>query len=366
MYVYTYIYKVIGEASTILWDLICLFVAGLVVLSICCMSLFTDGMLHGRCVVSQSNKMAQTWTDTQGIPKIDAFHRHSVVGELKVPEQFCSELTGVEACGEGFECSCKPPVLDRLTLQYDVKDRSYLVGRPGCRKIPFGRMGDKNEGEPTTMLYGFLGFDNFAQTIFTVFHVSTLSNWGSIMNSVLQAYGTEGCFVFLAVVVTMRYWVLNLAVGIIPAVYLSIRRTRDIVKWDSAMERAELALLQQLKAQKNHGPGNHAQLTGCLIITLYLVISQHIIMFRKTIVPHSNRSYPRPRHPARTTHTHTHTDDADQSDSDLDQGRDDPRQQARLALAKKLGDLNEVSPKELSGIFSISDILEKRFNISLS
>ena len=137
MCVYIYICQVIGEASTILWDLICLFVAGLVVLSICCMSLFTDGMLHGRCLVSPSNKMAQTWTNTQGIH--DAFHRPSVVGELKVPEQFCSELTGVEACGEGFECSCKPPVLDRLTLQYDVKDGSYFFfSRPGCSNIPFG------------------------------------------------------------------------------------------------------------------------------------------------------------------------------------------------------------------------------------
>jgi len=91
-----------------------------------------------------------------------------------------------------------------------------------------------------------VGFDNFAQALFTVFQVCTLSKWGEIMESVMHAYGTWTCIVFILIVIVMRYWVMNIAVAIIPSVYLAIRRQRDSIKWDQAMARAETALLDQL------------------------------------------------------------------------------------------------------------------------
>ena len=166
-----------------------------------------------------------------------------------IPEEFCfpavSEETGRNSCGEGFECSCQPP-------QSNIFDRSYLEGRKGCEKILYGRIGETNKGEPTSMYYGWLGFNNFPQTFFTVFQaqrrrkvsrcvcvcvllfkslslflslthvipllfqISTLSNWGRVMDSLSQSNSIVLSFVvFFFIIVVMKFWVLNIAVAVI-------------------------------------------------------------------------------------------------------------------------------------------------------
>ena len=230
------ILSVIPAAMRPLRDLFCLFCLFLVIIAILCISLFGSGKLHGRCVVAADNRFAQSWAALKA-QHGDVFERRSPVGELKMPEQLCMDDA---SCQEGFECSCLPQ--DDGNLQ----DRSYLVGRPGCYRIPYGKIGESNGGEPTTLSYGYLGFNNFAQALFTVFQVCTLSKWGDVMIGVMQAYGTWACSIFIFIVIVMRYWITNMAVAIIPSVYLNIRRQRESLKWDQAMARAEVALLDQL------------------------------------------------------------------------------------------------------------------------
>jgi len=229
------ILKVIPTALAPLLDLLSLFVLFLVIMSILCISLFGNGKLHGRCVVAPNNSMALRWVQLKAAHG-DVFDRPSTVGELKIPEQLC---TTDASCQHGFECSCLP-------LGVDLHDRSYLIGRPGCYKIPFGKVGESNKGEPTTLSYGYLGFNNFAQALFTVWQVCTLSRWPSVMEAVMQAYGMWACSIFILIIIGLRYWIINLAVAIIPSVYLNIRRQRVVIMWDEAMARAEIALLEQL------------------------------------------------------------------------------------------------------------------------
>ena len=105
------------------------------------------------------------------------------------------------------------------------------------------------------MRYGYMGYNNFAQAFFTVFQVCTLSNWGEIMDATMQAHGFASCLVFIVIVIGMRYWILNVAVAIIPSEYVRLRRDRAVVKADQAMARAETALLGQLLATGHNEEG---------------------------------------------------------------------------------------------------------------
>ncbi|MGB1598547.1 MAG: ion transporter, partial [Promethearchaeia archaeon] len=235
-------------------DLLCLFLLFVIILAIFCISLFSGGTLHGRCIVSPNNTFATAWNarqthylqqhlaDKTTANYADVFQRDSPVGELKIPEQFCSND---ESCGVGFECSCRPP-------PGDLGDRSYLAGRPGCLRIPYGRMGETNNGEVVTMRYGYMGYNNFAQAFFTVFQVCTLSNWGEIMDATMQAHGVASCLVFIVIVIGMRYWIMNVAVAIIPSVYLTIQQKRTAERIDAAMGKAEQALLNHLMGSAAH------------------------------------------------------------------------------------------------------------------
>ena len=181
------ILHILPRAVHSLRDLLCLFLLFVIILAIFCTSLFSGGTLHGRCIVSPNNTFATAWNarqthylqqhlaDKTTANYADVFQRDSPVGELKIPEQFCSND---ESCGVGFECSCRPP-------PGDLGDRSYLAGRPGCLRIPYGRMGETNNGDVVTMRYGYMGYNNFAQAFFTVFQVCTLSNWGEIMDATM-------------------------------------------------------------------------------------------------------------------------------------------------------------------------------------
>jgi hypothetical protein len=238
------ILKVIPAAAAPLRDLFSVFVLFLVIMTILCISLFGNGKMHGRCVVAPNNSMALRWAQLKAAHG-DVFDRPNTVGELKVPEELCMSDA---SCQHGFECSCLPHGVD-------LQDRSYLIGRPGCYKIPFGKVGESNKGEPTTLSYGYLGFNNFAQALFTVWQVCTLSKWPDVMEAVMQAYGTWACSIFILIIIGMRYWIINMAVAIIPSVYLCIRRQRVTIKWDEAMARAETALLEQLREKAEFEEG---------------------------------------------------------------------------------------------------------------
>jgi hypothetical protein len=151
------------------------------------------------------------------------------------------------SCPEGFECSCRPE-------DSSLSDGSYPRGRPGCLRIPYGRIGETNGGRPTTIRYGYVGYNNFAQALFTVFLVCASSNWTQIMDATMQAHGMAACYVFVVAVIIMRYWILNVASAIISSVYTSIRSLREAANWDHAMARAETALLEQLLAGDEHIP----------------------------------------------------------------------------------------------------------------
>jgi hypothetical protein len=43
-------------------------------------------------------------------------------------------------------------------------------------------MGETNKGDPTTMRFGYIGYNNFAQAFFTVFQVCTLSGLSGIIS----------------------------------------------------------------------------------------------------------------------------------------------------------------------------------------
>eukprot|EP00961_Rhodomonas_salina_P156474 2107101-Rhodomonas_salina.1 len=49
----------------------------------------------------------------------------------------------------GFECSCSPP-------EDDLDDRTYLLGRPGCKRYERGYLGKVNDGTPSTPKFGYL------------------------------------------------------------------------------------------------------------------------------------------------------------------------------------------------------------------
>jgi hypothetical protein len=236
------ILHVIPGAARPLWDLLCLFLLFVIICAIFCISLFTGGSLHGRCVVSPNNTYAVDWMALK-TRYGDSLQRASPIGELQVPERFCIDDA---SCGAGFECSCRPP-------KEDLADRSYLQGRAGCLRVRYGRMGEQSDGRPVTLRYGYFGFNNFAQAFLTVFQVCTLSSWGSIMDATMQAHGTASCAVFIVIVIVMRYWIMNVAVAIIPSVYLRIRRERIGLQYDSAMARAEMVAPISLRVRVRVG-----------------------------------------------------------------------------------------------------------------
>lgn len=62
-------------------------------------------------------------------------------------------------------------------------------------------------------------WDDFFDAIYTVFEVSTLENWSSIMYMAMDAEGDYASLYFVATIVFCTFLVLNLAVSIICAVY---------------------------------------------------------------------------------------------------------------------------------------------------
>jgi hypothetical protein len=151
----------ITQGMYTLKELLTIYSLGVFIASIFCMSLFPVGGLNGRCVLSANNTAVLHLMDMRArYVNVTAFQQESLSGELKIPEEFC--FPAAVSCGKGFECSCQPP-------QSNIFDRSYLEGRNGCEKILYGRIGETNKGEPTSMYYGWLGFNNFPQTFFTVF-----------------------------------------------------------------------------------------------------------------------------------------------------------------------------------------------------